>query len=114
MGTVWAADQTQPVRRKVALKLIKPRMDSRQMLARFEAERQALALMDHPDIARVFDAGTIEASRPFFVVDYVRGVPITEYWGRPNSDIGGEFGPGHLAPGLRLPRVLQLPQIPVD
>jgi serine/threonine protein kinase/tetratricopeptide (TPR) repeat protein len=79
MGTVWAAEQTEPVRRKVALKLIKPGMDSRQVLARFEAERQALALMDHPSIARVLDGGLTEAGRPFFVMDYVKGVPITQY-----------------------------------
>jgi eukaryotic-like serine/threonine-protein kinase len=79
MGTVWVADQTQPVRRRVALKLIKPGMDSRQVLARFEAERQALALMDHPNIAKVLDGGLTEAGRPFFVMDYVKGMPITEY-----------------------------------
>jgi hypothetical protein len=79
MGTVWVAEQTQPVRRKVALKLIKAGMDSRQVLARFEAERQALAVMDHPNIAKVLDGGLTEAGRPFFVMEYVRGVPITEY-----------------------------------
>jgi hypothetical protein len=79
MGSVWVAEQTQPVRRKVALKLIKPGMDSRQVLARFEAERQALALMDHPSIAKVLDGGLTEAGRPFFVMELVKGVPITEY-----------------------------------
>src|SRR5262249_58746676 len=79
MGTVWVAEQTQPVRRKVALKLIKAGMDSRAVLSRFEAERQALALMDHPNIAKVLDGGTTEAGRPFFVMEYVPGVPFTEY-----------------------------------
>jgi serine/threonine protein kinase/tetratricopeptide (TPR) repeat protein len=79
MGTVWVAEQTEPVKRKVALKLIKAGMDSRSVLARFEAERQALALMDHPNIAKVLDGGLTEAGRPFFVMDYVKGVPITEY-----------------------------------
>ncbi len=79
MGTVWVAEQTQPVRRKVALKLIKPGMDSKAVLARFEAERQALAVMDHPNIAKVLDGGATAAGRPFFVMEYVKGVPITEY-----------------------------------
>ncbi len=79
MGTVWAAEQTIPVRRKVALKLIKAGMDSRSVLARFEAERQALALMDHPNIAKVLDGGLTESGRPYFVMEYVKGVPITEY-----------------------------------
>ena len=79
MGTVWMAEQTQPVQRKVALKLIKSGMDSRQVIARFEAERQALALMDHPNIARVLDAGTTEGGRPYFVMELVKGVPITKY-----------------------------------
>ncbi|HUQ70910.1 MAG TPA: protein kinase, partial [Planctomycetaceae bacterium] len=79
MGTVWVAEQTEPVRRKVALKLIKAGMDSRSVLARFEAERQALAVMDHPNIAKVLDGGLTESGRPFFVMEYVKGVPITEY-----------------------------------
>jgi serine/threonine protein kinase len=79
MGTVYMAEQVQPVQRKVALKIIKPGMDSRQVIARFEAERQALALMDHPNIARVLDAGTTEAGRPYFVMELVKGVPITKY-----------------------------------
>jgi WD40 repeat protein/serine/threonine protein kinase len=78
-GLVYVAEQTQPVRRKVALKLIKPGMDSKQVIARFEAERQALALMDHPNIARVLDAGTTETGLPYFVMELVRGIPITEY-----------------------------------
>src|SRR5579883_1740628 len=79
MGTVWVAEQTQPVRRKVALKLIKAGMDSKSVLSRFEAERQALALMDHPNIAKVLDGGTTDAGRPFFVMEYVKGVPFTTY-----------------------------------
>jgi WD40 repeat protein/tRNA A-37 threonylcarbamoyl transferase component Bud32 len=79
MGEVWMAEQTEPVRRRVALKLIKQGMDSRAVLARFEAERQALALMDHPNIARVLDAGATEADRPFFVMELVKGTPITKY-----------------------------------
>jgi tetratricopeptide (TPR) repeat protein len=79
MGSVWMAQQTEPVRRVVAVKLIKAGMDSKQVLARFEAERQALALMDHPNIARVLDGGTTGAGRPYFVMDLVKGVPITRY-----------------------------------
>jgi serine/threonine protein kinase len=79
MGTVWVAEQTEPVRRKVALKLIKPGMDSKSVLARFQAERQALALMDHPNIAKVLDGGLTETGRPYFVMEYFKGVPITEY-----------------------------------
>jgi serine/threonine protein kinase len=79
MGAVWRAEQEHPVRRQVALKLIKAGMDSAQVVARFEAERQALALMDHPNIARVFDAGATAAGRPYFVMELVPGVPITRY-----------------------------------
>ena len=79
MGTVYMAEQTQPVRRTVALKLIKAGMDSRQVLARFGAERQALALMDHPNIAKVFDAGTTDTGRPYFVMELVKGIPITRF-----------------------------------
>src|SRR5215510_12015474 len=79
MGTVFMAEQTQPVHRKVALKVIKPGMDSCQVIARFEAERQALAMMDHVNIARVLDAGATEAGRPYFVMELVHGVPITKY-----------------------------------
>jgi serine/threonine protein kinase/tetratricopeptide (TPR) repeat protein len=78
-GVVYMAEQTQPVRRKVALKVLKPGMDTRQVIARFEAERQALALMDHPNIARVFDAGSTPSGRPYFVMELVKGVPITEF-----------------------------------
>src|SRR5690606_17903928 len=79
MGSVYVAEQTHPVRRRVALKLIKPGMDTRQVLARFEAERQALALMDHPNIAKVHDAGATESGRPYFVMELVKGIPITHY-----------------------------------
>ncbi len=79
MGSVWMAQQSEPVKRTVAVKLIKAGADSRTVLARFEAERQALALMDHPNIARVLDAGTTEAGRPFFVMELVKGVPITKF-----------------------------------
>lgn len=79
MGSVWVAQQTQPVRRRVALKLIKPGMDSRRVLSRFEAERQALAMMDHPNIAKVFDGGVTDRGHPYFVMEYVKGLPITDY-----------------------------------
>ncbi|HUQ68208.1 MAG TPA: serine/threonine-protein kinase, partial [Planctomycetaceae bacterium] len=79
MGTVFMAEQTHPVQRKVALKLIKPGLDSRQVIARFEAERQALALMDHPNIAKVLDAGTTGSGQPYFVMELVHGVPINKY-----------------------------------
>jgi serine/threonine protein kinase len=79
MGVVWLAEQAHPVRRRVALKVIKPGMDSRRVIARFEVERQALALMDHPHIAKVFDAGATECGRPYFIMELVEGAPITEY-----------------------------------
>jgi non-specific serine/threonine protein kinase/serine/threonine-protein kinase len=79
MGIVYRAEQQYPVRRQVALKIIKPGMDSEQAIVRFEAERQALALMDHPNIARVYDAGTTDAGRLYFVMELVEGVPITKY-----------------------------------
>src|SRR5277367_3792828 len=79
MGEVWLAEQTEPVRRKVAVKVIKQGMDTKQVVARFESERQALALMDHPAIARVLDGGTTPEGRPYFVMEYVAGVPITEH-----------------------------------
>jgi eukaryotic-like serine/threonine-protein kinase len=78
-GIVYMAEQIQPVRRKVALKILKPGMDTRQVIARFEAERQALALMDHPNIAQVFDGGATSTGRPYFVMELVRGIPITEF-----------------------------------
>jgi serine/threonine protein kinase/tetratricopeptide (TPR) repeat protein len=79
MGTVWMAEQRHPVKRPVAVKLIKAGMDSKAVLARFEAERQALALMDHPNIAKVLDGGTTGAGRPFFVMELVKGLPLTDY-----------------------------------
>ena len=79
MGTVWMAEQTEPVRRRIALKVIKLGMDTKEVIARFEAERQALALMDHPNIAKVLDGGTTESGRPYFVMEHVQGVPITHY-----------------------------------
>ncbi|MHC4628709.1 MAG: serine/threonine protein kinase, partial [Planctomycetota bacterium] len=79
MGIVYLAEQEHPIRRNVALKVIKPGMDSKRVIARFEAERQALALLDHPNIAHVHDAGTTEAGRPYFVMEHVKGLPITEY-----------------------------------
>jgi serine/threonine protein kinase/tetratricopeptide (TPR) repeat protein len=78
-GVVWMAEQEEPVRRRVALKIIKLGMDTKAVIARFEAERQALALMDHPNIARILDAGATDTGRPFFVMELVRGVPITQY-----------------------------------
>jgi serine/threonine protein kinase len=78
-GIVFMAEQEMPVRRRVALKIIKPGMDTKSVVARFEAERQALALMDHPNIAKIFDAGTTESGRPYFVMELVKGVKITEY-----------------------------------
>jgi eukaryotic-like serine/threonine-protein kinase len=82
MGQVWLAEQKQPVRRRVAVKLIKVGMDTREVVVRFESERQALALMDHPAIAKVFDAGSTVEGRPYFVMEYVQGLPITEYCDR--------------------------------
>jgi eukaryotic-like serine/threonine-protein kinase len=79
MGEVWVAEQLKPIHRRVALKLIKAGMDTRQVIARFESERQALALMDHPAIAKVFDAGETADGRPYFVMEYVQGIPITKY-----------------------------------
>ena len=78
-GVVFLAEQTQPVRRKIALKILKPGMDTHQVVARFEAERQALAIMDHPNIAKVFDGGTTPSARPYFVMEFVKGVPITDF-----------------------------------
>jgi serine/threonine protein kinase len=77
-GSVYLAEQQEPVRRKVALKIIKLGMDTKHVIGRFAAERQALALMDHPNIAKILDAGATEGGRPYFVMDYVRGIPITE------------------------------------
>src|SRR5262249_11667402 len=79
MGAVYMAEQEHPVRRKVALKVIKPGVDPDLVVARFEAERQALAIMDHPNIARVFDAGATDTGRPYFVMELVHGMPINDY-----------------------------------
>ncbi len=82
MGMVYLAEQKEPIRRRVALKVIKPGMDSKRVIARFEAERQTLALLDHPNIAQVYDAGTTDSSRPYFVMEHVKGSPITDYCDR--------------------------------
>jgi len=79
IGTVWMAQQDEPIRRRVALKIIKAGLDSAQILARFEAERQALALMDHPNIAKVLDAGSTPEGRPYFVMELVKGIPLTTF-----------------------------------
>ncbi len=86
-GTVWLAEQHEPVRRQVALKIIKLGMDTRQVIARFEAERQALAVMDHPNIAKVFDAGSTETGRPYFVMEYTEGVTFTRYCDEHNLSV---------------------------
>src|SRR5262249_60931857 len=78
-GIVFMAEQQKPVRRKVAMKVLKPGMDTRQVVARFEAERQALALMEHPHIAQVFDGGATPSGRPYFVMELVKGVPLTDF-----------------------------------
>jgi serine/threonine protein kinase len=91
-GVVWMAEQEEPVRRRVALKVIKVGMDTKNVIARFEAERQALALMDHPNIARVLDAGATEAGRPFFVMELVPGVPITKYCDQNNLPTSARLG----------------------
>ncbi len=96
-GSVHLAEQKEPVKRRVALKIIKFGMDTHQVVARFEAERQALALMDHPNIAKVFDAGATESGRPYFVMELVRGVPITQYCDE-----------NHLPPAKRLELFLQV------
>src|SRR5579863_2846715 len=90
-GVVYMAEQEKPVRRVVALKIIKPGMDTGQVIARFESERQALALMDHPNIAKVLDAGATASGRPYFVMELVKGVPITDYCDK-----------NHLTPQARL------------
>ncbi len=82
MGLVYLAEQEGQIRRKVALKVIKPGMDSKRVIARFETERQALALLDHPGVAQVYDAGTTETGRPYFIMEHVRGLPITDYCDR--------------------------------
>lgn len=91
-GAVWMAEQKRPVKRRVALKVIKLGMDTKQVIARFEAERQALAMMDHPNIAKVFDAGCTDTGRPYFVMELVRGVPIVEYCDTEKLDTRGRLG----------------------
>src|SRR5580658_214910 len=91
-GVVYVAEQEQPVRRRVALKIIKLGMDTRQVIARFEAERQALALMDHTNIAKVLDAGSSESGRPFFVMELVKGIPITRYCDEHQLNTQGRLG----------------------
>ena len=91
-GVVFLAEQREPVKRQVALKIIKPGMDTKQVIARFEAERQALALLDHPNIAHVFDAGTTQHGRPYFVMEHVKGVPITEYCDRERLSVEDRLG----------------------
>jgi serine/threonine protein kinase len=81
MGEVWVADQAEPVQRRVAIKVVRPGLDSERMLARFDQERQALALMDHPNIAKVLDAGEVDG-RPYFVMELIKGTPITDYCDR--------------------------------
>jgi non-specific serine/threonine protein kinase/serine/threonine-protein kinase len=81
-GVVYLAERQRPVKRRVALKVIKPGMDTKQVIARFEAERQALAMLEHPNIAHVFNAGTTEVGRPYFVMEYVKGIPITQHCDR--------------------------------
>jgi len=92
MGIVYLAEQERPIKRHVALKVVKPGMDSKRVIARFEAERQALALLDHPNIASVHDAGTTQTGRPYFVMEYVKGVSITEYCDREKLDIEARLG----------------------
>jgi serine/threonine protein kinase len=87
MGVVYMAEQTEPMRRTVALKVIKPGMDTKQVIARFEAERQALALMDHPNIARILDAGATGSGHPYFVMELANGIPITDYCERNHLSI---------------------------
>lgn len=85
-GVVYMAEQTEPINRRVAFKIIKLGMDTESVIARFEAERQALAMMDHPNIAKVFDAGATDTGRPYFVMELVKGIPITEYCDKNNLD----------------------------
>ncbi len=87
MGEVWLAEQQEPVKRKVALKIIKRGMDTKEFIARFEAERQALALMNHPCVARVYDAGATPRGRPYLVMEYIQGLTITKYCDRQRLDM---------------------------
>jgi serine/threonine protein kinase len=90
-GVVYMAQQQEPINRRVALKIIKLGMDTKQVIARFEAERQALAMMDHPNIAKVLDAGATDTGRPYFVMELVKGIPITEYCDKNNLDTRGRL-----------------------
>ena len=94
-GVVYVAEQTEPVRRRVALKVIKLGMDTKAVVARFEAERQALAMMDHPNIAKVLDAGTTDTGRPYFVMELVRGIKITDYCDQNNLPTRQRLGAVH-------------------
>ena len=94
MGVVWLAERRSPIVQRVALKVIKPGMDTRSVIARFEQERQALALMNHPNVARVFDAGATGDGRPFFVMEYVPGEAITEYCDRQKLSVRQRLGGG--------------------
>jgi serine/threonine protein kinase len=87
MGTVYLAEQLEPIRRRVALKVVKLGMDTAQVLARFNNERQALAMMDHPNIAQIFDAGATPKGRPYFVMEYIEGTPITQYCDRKRREV---------------------------
>ena len=86
MGSVYLAEQREPIRRRVALKVVKLGMDTAQVLSRFDNERQALAMMDHPNIAQIFDAGATPRGRPYFVMEYIEGAPITQYLRSPAVD----------------------------
>ncbi|MHC4121621.1 MAG: serine/threonine protein kinase, partial [Planctomycetota bacterium] len=89
---VYLAEQERPVKRRVALKIIKPGMDSKEVIARFEAERQALALLDHPNIAHVFDAGTTAQGHPYFIMEHVNGVSVTEYCDSQKLSVSDRLG----------------------
>jgi len=105
MGLVYQAEQKKPVKRRVALKIIKPGMDSKQVVARFEAERQALAMLDHPNIAHVFDAGTTSAGLPYFVMEYVKGMSITSYCDEHKLDIEQRLKLFESSTGTLSPRI---------
>ena len=87
MGLVFLAEQLQPIRRFVAVKIIKPGFDIPEVVGRFEVERQALAMMDHPNIARMLDTGTTDTGRPYFVMELIRGIPVTDFWGVSRSKL---------------------------
>ena len=101
MGVVWMAEQEEPIRRRVALKIIKLGMDTKQVIARFEAERQTLALMDHPNIAKVLEAGATDTGRPYFVMELVQGSEITDYCDQHQLSTRGT--PGLVHPSLSRP-----------